>query len=183
MKCTKCKLEKQDSDFNNSKKSKTGKCPRCKDCCNSYYRNTYASNPAYGEKRKIRREKYSKEVGRQYLRDYYCTIRGRAKSLVKTAKRRSSKFNELSDIDEDFIIQKLLNGKCEVTGIEFDFNKHSKYSKNPYAPSIDRIDSSVGYIKTNVRMVIWQVNLMKGELSDFEFIELCRKVINGTEKV
>jgi len=72
-----------------------------------------------------------------------------------------------------------LAGCCEITGIPFDFEPHKIYSKNPYSPSIDRIDSSKGYTKQNVRIVLWQVNLMRGEISDEEIIVICKKFIKG----
>jgi hypothetical protein len=177
--CTRCKCEKDSCHFNNSLKHNNGKSKRCKACTNNYNRKRHHENPECKMKKKIYRINLSPEVSREYLRHYYTTLSGRAKSLMKTAKRRSTKFNDECDLDEAFLIEKLEKGVCEITGIAFDFNKNSKYSKNPYAPSIDRIDCSKGYLKSNVRMVLWQVNLMKGELADDEMIELCRKVIES----
>jgi hypothetical protein len=44
------------------------------------------------------------------------------------------------------------------------------------APSIDRIDSSGHYTPENVQIVMAAVNVMKGELSDAVFLELCRQI-------
>ena len=42
--------------------------------------------------------------------------------------------------------------------------------------SIDRIDSFKGYEKDNIQLVDKRINMMKGSLSNEEFIELCTKV-------
>ena len=46
-------------------------------------------------------------------------------------------------------------GRCELTGIQF---KKSRFKPNPFASSIDRIDSTKGYIPGNVRVVLWAIN-------------------------
>ncbi len=42
--------------------------------------------------------------------------------------------------------------------------------------SIDRIDSNIGYEEGNIQWVDKRINMMKGSLSNEEFIELCTKV-------
>ncbi len=60
--------------------------------------------------------------------------------------------------------------RCALTGECFDIE--SKWWK----PSLDRIDSSKGYTSDNIRLVAWIVNHCRGELSDSEFIDMCKKV-------
>lgn len=43
------------------------------------------------------------------------------------------------------------NWRCAVTGMRFSFEVIA--GKRPFAPSIDRIDSSIGYVKSNCRIV------------------------------
>lgn len=43
-------------------------------------------------------------------------------------------------------------------------------------PSLDRIDSSLGYIQGNLQLVTIKVNKMKSNFSDAEFMEICRNV-------
>jgi len=46
---------------------------------------------------------------------------------------------------------------CILTGVKFDY-KVRKGEKNPYAPSLDRIDSSKGYVEGNIRWICWWLN-------------------------
>lgn len=66
------------------------------------------------------------------------------------------------------------NHKCALSGlsIEPNINVHL----NDQYLSIDRIDSFKGYEKDNVQLVDKRINMMKGSLSDDEFIDLCVNV-------
>ena len=66
-------------------------------------------------------------------------------------------------------------GKCIYTGWDLEAT-HSKKSKTA---SIDRIDSSKGYIKGNVQWVHKNVNIAKNALSHSEFLNLCQSVSNN----
>ena len=71
-------------------------------------------------------------------------------------------------------------GYCMVTGIAFDFTDEHQVQtgrhRNPYSPSLDRIDPRSGYTDENSQIVITQYNLMKGELTDAEILQLCRMI-------
>lgn len=158
----------------------------CKKCIKKRNVERYNNNPELQEKRKAREDKYKLDENwliERKLRSekFYKSIEGRARTLFKSAKRRESKFNEVIDFDYLWILDKLKVGVCEVTGVPFDFNKPVTTNKNPFAPSIDRKDSSKGYCKENVRIVIWQYNLMKGEISDEQLITLCRIIVDESE--
>ncbi len=62
------------------------------------------------------------------------------------------------------------NGRCQVTGIPFSNYKPEGKRISPYMPSIDRIDSSDGYVKENCRLVCFCVNLAMNEWGE-EVIE------------
>lgn len=59
------------------------------------------------------------------------------------------------DLEE---IYKRSGGICEVTGIPFSFEPHGG-KRATYAPSFDRVDSSRGYTKSNMRIVCFVVNI------------------------
>lgn len=102
--------------------------------------------------------------------------------LFNGAKRRAYKW-DVFDITRDFIESKIRTGHCEVTGLPFDMKPMGSASKkNPYAPSLDRIDNSKGYTVDNVRIVLWAVNLMHGEMTDEQLIVMCNAVVKGLTK-
>ena len=49
-------------------------------------------------------------------------------------------------------------------------------TEDPWKPSLDRIDSSKGYLKGNVRFVTVMANLAKGTFSDAELVRFCQAV-------
>lgn len=63
------------------------------------------------------------------------------------------------------------NGKCSLTGLAIHFNTSSR--KSDGSASLDRIDSSKGYIEGNVQWVHKDINIMKWDLSQTRLIELC----------
>lgn len=71
----------------------------------------------------------------------------------------------------------LQKGKCFFTGIELKLpSTANEYLKRNYTSSVDRIDSSKGYIEGNVCWVHKRVNAMKMDLDNHEFITLCKAV-------
>lgn len=53
------------------------------------------------------------------------------------------------------------NGRCSVTGLPFNYDnvRGRGATKNPFAPSLDRIESKRGYTIDNVRFVLTAVNI------------------------
>ena len=47
------------------------------------------------------------------------------------------------------------------------------------AASLDRIDSSEGYVAGNVRVVSWRYNMMKGPHSDADLYEMCKIIVDN----
>ena len=77
-------------------------------------------------------------------------------------KTRATKFKRDFDLDIPFLIE-LFNtqkGVCLYSGKQMVFNINSRERL-----SLDRIDSSLGYIKTNVAWCCWQANNIKQSLS------------------
>jgi hypothetical protein len=66
------------------------------------------------------------------------------------------------------------NRKCALTGwtIEFDKVKGGKQTA-----SLDRINSKLGYVKSNVQWTHKKVNFCKHALDNNSFIELCNGVV------
>ena len=49
--------------------------------------------------------------------------------------------------------------------------------------SVDCIEPTLGYVKGNVQWVSWKVNRAKGDLSNEEFLNMCKAVIEGATTI
>lgn len=99
----------------------------------------------------------------------------RARRLVGAAKRRSEKKRLQFSLTVEDILPLLEAGVCQVTGIEFVFEAGK--GTNPYSPTIDRIDSSRGYVRGNVQVVIHMYNACKNEWSEEAVLEFARRLV------
>jgi hypothetical protein len=81
---------------------------------------------------------------------------------IQRIKRRSKIKKIKFDIDKNWLKNKIINGRCEVTNIKFNLDI-KKVENNPFYPSIDRITPSKGYTKDNCKLVIWAYNVLKAD--------------------
>jgi hypothetical protein len=65
------------------------------------------------------------------------------------------------------------NNRCALSGLEINF---AEKTTEPNEASLDRIDSSKGYVPGNVQWVHKDINLMKNYLPQDRFIELCNLI-------
>ena len=77
------------------------------------------------------------------------------------------------EVDIEYIkkLLKMQKGKCFYTKKELSYEPHSEY-----LISLDRIDSSKGYTKGNVRLVCWDANNMKSNYKHSKFIRICNVI-------
>ena len=82
-----------------------------------------------------------------------------------SARRRGLVF----EIDAEYLwsVWEAQKGQCAYTGLPIELNRDA---------SLDRIDSSRGYVKGNVHWVMWKINRMKLNIPHEEFIQLCSLV-------
>jgi hypothetical protein len=71
-------------------------------------------------------------------------------------------------------------GRCALTGVELKWRLSSKC--NTWTASLDRIDSTVGYVSGNVQWVHRDINRMKWDLDEQAFIDLCTQVADHQKK-
>ncbi len=69
-------------------------------------------------------------------------------------------------------------GRCALSGIDIPFPKI--VTKGNF-PSLDRIDSQLGYVEGNVQWVHKDINRMKWSLDEGYFVELCNLVVKNKE--
>lgn len=97
-----------------------------------------------------------KEIGKQFFNQLTANAKSRGLSCDIT----------IEDIWELYIKQ---NKYCNLSGLPIQFKK-------PTTASVDRIDSSKGYTLDNIQLVHKTINIMKMDLPDQDFINLCHKV-------
>jgi hypothetical protein len=61
---------------------------------------------------------------------------------------------------------------CPWLGIPLFFKTNKKGRAGPNTPSLDRIDSSRGYVKGNVEIISWRANLLKANASLDELVAM-----------
>lgn len=71
------------------------------------------------------------------------------------------------------------DGKCFYTGVDLKMPVSKSDSVNNRTPSIDRIDSNLGYTLENTNMVLKEVNFMKHTSSHADFIDMCKLIADN----
>lgn len=101
---------------------------------------------------------------------------------VSNYKRRAEKKNLEFNLDADYLWNLYLqqNKKCYISGLPIVFARSS--TSHDGNLSLDRIDSSKGYVKGNVGWVDKRINHMKWDLPLSEFLELCNIITNNEIK-
>ena len=104
--------------------------------------------------------------------------------LLKQTRHRhnSSSLKQKKHVDEnDLTIGFLLelwenqNGRCALTGIPMTTVRGNGW-QIPTNASIDQIVHRQGYTQNNVRLICWQANMMRGQLTDEELIIFCKLI-------
>jgi len=95
--------------------------------------------------------------------------------------RRAKNRNQLVDITlKDLKDQwELQQGKCMYLGIVLKHPKYIKANDSRCTASLDRIDSSKGYIKGNIQFITMAINYMKNSMSDVETREFINDIKNN----
>lgn len=154
--CSKCGLVKDITAFTKSKRGIYGTRPECKDC-----EKVYRKLIAHSTKMRMKSYRSIPEV--------------RAKQLFRNAKDRAIKNSIPFTLTMKRIENALSFGKCERTGIKFEFNQKENQFFNPYSPSVDKVDPTKGYTDDNVKIVVDIYNRGKGQNTDEEFRDFILK--------
>lgn len=96
-------------------------------------------------------------------------------SIKNKAEVRDLKFNiTIEQVWERFQKQK---GKCALSGLPLTLESHKECYAEKTA-SLDRIDNTKGYEKSNIQWLHKDVNWMKGKFKTERFVELCSLISN-----
>lgn len=137
---------------------------RCKVCVSERNQRNRETNR---EGLSARRKAWYRSKGRRLIMERHEVPEMRARRTMASLKTRCKKRGIPLDIDIEWILTRFLDGRCEVTGIEFDLKITTKTVHiSPWSPTIDRRNPDGGYLKDNCRMVVWAYNLAKARWTD-----------------
>lgn len=106
------------------------------------------------------------------------------KYSLNKARSRSKCKNETTDLTLQHLkeIWEKQKGLCSYTNIKMEMPRSSQdedIKKSPNKLSLDRIDPSIGYIKSNVEFVCYCINVMKNDFSKDQMISFINEIKNN----
>lgn len=104
------------------------------------------------------------------------------KAMFSSAKSRAKKNNLDFNLDLEYLTSIAVDF-CPVDGLPFDWDRQLIQDKTlPLSvPSLDRVDSSQGYIKGNVQIIGWKWNSKKSNMNLEDLLLLVEYVRNATK--
>jgi hypothetical protein len=150
--CTSCGEVKSLGEFHYAKHGKHERASRCKQC-----KREYDALPFNKERRKA----YAKKRGYTDAdKDYYAKKRLNDPQwyLHAGAKNRAKKRNIEFNLQLDDII---IPEYCPILGIKIEMQFDSGQRAADNSPSLDRIDSTMGYVQGNVAVISYRANVIK----------------------
>jgi hypothetical protein len=142
--CTKCNEHYPLSEFHKHKGMKDGLNRKCKSCYKEYYANTCPFKKWF-----IAKKSHAKNDGVEFTIEP-TDIPGVKIRETITLDRIGRKFTSWEATEYPKV--------CTVFGVELDWGMNGL---NGNSPSLDRIDSTKGYVKGNVMMISHLANSMK----------------------
>lgn len=166
--CSECRKLKDVLLFYKKRHGLYGVEGRCKNCTSRYHK-IYVR-----EKRVERRLKKQR---------YLETPHGCSLRLLNSCRLSSKKNSYAFDLDYEWVMKRILTGKCSITGIDFDYSNASYSVTAPFKPSIDRIDNTKGYTKDNCQVVCYIYNRAKGDYRTEDLERMIQSYIKNKEKL
>lgn len=159
-KCSKCKETKPAAEFHADRSRPCGKAYECKPCAIARACDWQLRNAARKRENARRSASNNKQKGTYYVEDlahtpgntWQCVATRLIKRAQRGAKKRQLEFN----ITQADILPMLRVGSCPLSGYKF---RYTYGAYDPYAPSIDRIDSDKGYVPGNIRVICYILNV------------------------
>ena len=114
----------------------------------------------------------------------YAFIKGFTKRDCFTPFRYHLRKAKTRDVNSDLTLEYLKevwdsqNGVCVYSGLKLKDWNYIKGKNDMDTASLDRIDSSQGYIKGNVQFVSVNINFLKHTLTHEKMIILCKEITN-----
>lgn len=183
--CTKCGVLQNTDCFVADKRRKDGLYPYCKTCSKEYYQKTrertlqqkreYAARPDIKEKLSVYcKQRYleQRELRLSQRKEYYSSIENRKKLLYFKSRERAMKDGiEFSITMEDIVIPE----NCPY--LDIPLTHLLGKGQLPSNSSLDRIDSTKGYIPGNVQVVSRLANTMKSNATPEQLATFAKNVL------
>lgn len=96
--------------------------------------------------------------------------------------RKARNRKQPTDLDLSYLeeLWRAQDGRCALSGLQMEMPSTGevweKQFRDPFKPSLDRIDNRQGYVRGNVRFVCVIANLAKASFSDEELVTFCTAV-------
>lgn len=100
---------------------------------------------------------------------------------LKALRNRAEKQGRAFDLTEEFLGLLLEPMTCSASGLALRYDWEGEGRTNPWAPSVDRVDSSGGYTMGNVRVVCWAYNTAKNDWADETVLALARAIVEAAD--
>lgn len=115
------------------------------------------------EKREYNRKyrENNKEYYKQYKKEWQQTPKGRANCLLQAYKRNDQKYGRENNLTAHWIVERIFSQPCHYCG-ESDWKKIG----------CDRIDNTIGHIKSNVVSCCYKCNKERQKMN---FEDFCKK--------
>jgi len=134
------------------------------------YRLINAKMPTDPEERK----EYQKIQVKQHLEKMKLEEpkRFKIRKLIYYSRARAKEKNIPHTITKEWLKKQLENNICELTNLKFSYDQ--TILRNPFGPSIDRINITKGYTPNNCRLVLWAVNAGLGHFGEKDLYYICK---------
>lgn len=165
--CNECNVEFEKSLAEYTRSEKLNRQHFCSRACSTTHRNKNVSPEIY------RKKCYKIKNHADNRRDEYSPFR------AYLGKYRFSNIRHKNELDVEYL--KLLwetqNGVCPYTGLKMLLPQTSADRiSSPKKASLDRIDSSKGYVKGNVEFVCMAINLAKNKFTKQDTISFISEI-------
>lgn len=158
--------------------------------CQKLGRNSYCSRECASKGATLKRQSKPHKLASDKLLEHLKHICGNKRDAytpfrysLRSAKRRFKDVNiTLDDLKEVWEKQ---NGICPYTGIKLILPEDSNVNQIDFfhRASLDRIDSTKGYIKGNIQFISTPINLMKQSQTDLDVKHFLKEISNYTSNL
>lgn len=137
----------------------------------NYFCTNCAKTLKVSQKAALLKEKLEGYKERKYKEKRESRIRNSIHYMWKRAKDRAIKNGWDFNIEESDII---IPETCPILEVPLDWGTQGRYE---YSPSLDRIDTTKGYIKGNVWVISKKANSMKNSATFEELDKFCKNIL------